>query len=152
MEIDRQPTSSVAGLKGSPRGEQLVGPVPELVPAAELNPVGQEEEERFPLAPRVEPRLAPVAEVAPGHRHAHLPAVEGTESVIAASHRVLVTALAAARLVAQRVATELVTIAVEAVVAWEVAVTAAAVEAVVAADVVVAVVAAAEAGDKRTKD
>jgi hypothetical protein len=78
MEIDRQPTSSVAGLKGSPRGEQLVGLVPELVPAAELNRVGLEEVVRFPLAPRVGPRPAPAAEVAPGHQHAQLPAVEGT--------------------------------------------------------------------------
>ena len=87
----------------------------------ELEPVGPEEV-KSPLGRRVERRLALVAELAPGHPPAQLQVVAGTASATAAYRRVLVTVLAAARLAAHRAATELVTTAVEAAIAWEVAV------------------------------
>ena len=86
----------------------------------ELEPVDLEEV-KSPLDRRVERRLALVAELAPSHPRAQLPVVAGTALAIAAYRRVLVTVLAAARLAAQRAATELVTTVVEAVIAWEVA-------------------------------
>jgi hypothetical protein len=76
-QTERRPTSLADGLNSSPRADLLIGPVSELVPAAELEPVDQEEVEP-PLVHRVERRLAPVAEREPGHLHAQLPVVEGT--------------------------------------------------------------------------
>jgi hypothetical protein len=76
-QTERRPTSLADGLNSSPRADLLIGPVSELVPAAELEPVGQEEVES-PLVHRVERRLAPVAELEPGHLRAQLPVVAGT--------------------------------------------------------------------------
>jgi len=71
-------TSLVVGLNNSPHAELVIGRLPELDPAVELEAVGQEEEVESPLVRRVERRLAPVAELAPGHLRAQLPVVVGT--------------------------------------------------------------------------
>jgi hypothetical protein len=77
-QIKGRQTSLAVGLRGSPHAELLIGPLPELVLAAELAPVGPEKEVESPLVHRVERRLAPVAGLAPGHPLAQLPVVART--------------------------------------------------------------------------
>jgi hypothetical protein len=154
-QIKGRPTSLAVGRNNSPHAELLIGPLPKLVPAVELEPVDLEEV-KSPLDRRVERRLALVAELAPSHPPAQqLPVVAGTALATAAYHRVPVTVLAVARLAAQRAATELVTTVVEAVIAWEVAdivaVAAVAAEADFTAEVVAVAEDAAEAEDVEDK-
>ena len=65
------------GRNNSPHAELLIGPLPKLVPAVELEPVGLEEV-KSPLDRRVERRLALGAELAPSHPPAQLQVVAGT--------------------------------------------------------------------------
>ena len=77
-QIKGRPTDLAVGRNNSPHAELLIGPLPELVPAVELEPVVQAEAVESPLARRVERRLALVAELAPDHPRARLPVVAGT--------------------------------------------------------------------------
>jgi hypothetical protein len=77
MRIKGRPTNLVVGLNNSPHAELVIGRLPELVPAAELEALDPEEEVESLLVRRVARRLVPVAELAPGHRRAQLLVVAG---------------------------------------------------------------------------
>lgn len=77
-QIKGRQTSLAVGLRGSPHAELLIGPLPELVLAAEPAPVGPEKEVESPVVHLVQRRFAPVAGLAPGHPLAQLPVVART--------------------------------------------------------------------------